>query len=291
MAFATLAFQNTALTLVMKFSYRSGAKPYSQVEAILLSEVCKLVISCLLVCIQGGLSELGNCVRDLRERPLVVVPSVLYVAQNNLIFIAVKNLSSSVYIVSSQGKIISSCFFTSLLLGKKFTKKQYYALLILIVGIINVQIGSNSPQDTFRASLLGVYCMLGVNISSGYAGALLERLFKCASLSIWQRNVQLSLSSVAALLLMSSCNFRGNSRSIGVFPKHDPVVLSIVILSSFGGLVTAFVMRYASAVLKCYAVSLSICLCTIVDAYQDVNLSWQTYLGIMFVFVSLLLYN
>ena len=51
--------------------------------------------------------------------------------------------------------------------------------------------------------------------------------------------------------------------SYGVFQGNDVVVLLIVALQAIGGLIVAAVMRYASNILKCFAVSLSICNCAI----------------------------
>ena len=286
-----LAFQNTALTLALKLSYRLGAVPYYQVEVILLSELIKLAVSLLIVYAHESRKELYMVVLDVYERPRVVIPSLLYVLQNNLIFLAVKHLSRSVYIVSSQGKTITSCLFSCILLKKEFTIKQYVALLLLIFGIIVVQLSHESGQfESGGSSLFGVCCILGANMTSGYAGVLLEGLFKTKSLSIWQRNIQLALCSIPLLLIQLATSKKSRSLTAPL-SGFDLVVWLVVLLSSLGGLITAFVMRYASAVLKCFAVSLSICMCSIMDSWQGIRLQVSTLFGIALVCASLFLYN
>ena len=49
----------------------------------------------------------------------------------------------------------------------------------------------------------------------------------------------------------------------GFFQGYDYVVAIVVILQATGGLVVALVMRHAGNILKCFAVSISMCNCAV----------------------------
>jgi len=71
-------------------------------------------------------------------------------------------------------------------------------------------------------------------------------------------------------------------------------VLLVIALQAAGGLVVAAVLRYAGNVLKCFAVSISICNCALaatVFANDGHNLSVTASLGIAVVIGSMFLYS
>lgn len=72
------------------------------------------------------------------------IPAFLYVLQNNLQYVAVSNLEPPVFICAYQMKILTTAFFSIVLLRKKITMWQWASLGMLAVGVAVVQIQSKS---------------------------------------------------------------------------------------------------------------------------------------------------
>ncbi|KIS66002.1 uncharacterized protein UMAG_06093 [Mycosarcoma maydis] len=72
------------------------------------------------------------------------IPAFLYVLQNNLQYIAVSNLEPPVFICAYQMKILTTAFFSIVLLRKKIGMWQWLSLGMLAIGVAIVQIQSKS---------------------------------------------------------------------------------------------------------------------------------------------------
>ena len=300
-ALLLLTSQNTALVLLTKFSYREQAVPYVVSTVIACSEVAKLVASCLLVAGFDGRIALEGAFREIPSSAFrLALPSVLYVVQNNLLFEGVRLLSPTVYTSCSQSKILTSAFFGVVLLKSRVTRKQIMALCTLVVGMILVQ-NEGSSGDDKGVSLRGLVAVFTASITSGFAGAYLEKMYKgvaddkAVQRSIWFRNAQLACFSVPIAIFTAYWRNGEGISSRGVFAGYDGVVLGIIALQAIGGLIVAAVMKYASNVLKCFAVSLSICNCTIATKYvfrvdDNVGLDFNQILGIALVIGSTFAY-
>lgn len=277
-ALVFLTLQNTALVLATKFSYRESATQYVVSSVITCSESLKLVLSCALVLSLEGKSAFAAALREMPTSAIrLSLPSILYVVQNNLLFEGVRLLSPTMYAACSQTKILTSAFFGIILLKTWLTRRQVFALFVLVVGMIFVQIGDTSftADEHVRSSapFYGFVVVLTASITSGFAGAYLEKIYKEFGIerdkqrSIWFRNTQLACFSVPFAALTMYWR-DGNRISVsGTFVGYDGVVIFIIALQAIGGLVVAAVMRYASNVLKCFAVSLSICNCALATTY------------------------
>lgn len=295
-AMCALTIQNAALTIFMKLSYRSGAQPYSGPVVVLCVECVKLISCFVISSMRVRVKDIQSIVTGVYHNPGLSVPSLMYVVQNNLLIVAASHLSQTSFIVASQGKIITSALFSYILLRKQFLKRQVVALCMLACGIVLVQLQTtNTGFDTSKSTnYVGLSAMLVANITSGYAGVFLEKLFKANKESVWDRNIQLCLFSIPISMLSIFMDRRGGDdgiKPLPLFSGFDSVLVSVVLLNAVGGLITAFVMRFASAVLKCFAVSLSICLCTIVAAFQGDMPASSVIFGILLVSASIFVYT
>ncbi len=202
LALIVLTIQNTALVLVTKFSYRESATPYVASTVIASAELVKLVLSSILLVASDGQNAATDALREVPSNaPRLAVPSVLYVIQNNLLFEGVRLLSPTAYVVCSQSKILTSAFWSVLLLRTRITRKQYVALLVLVCGMVMVQNDEGRGHDTStdgaqtRETLRGIVAVFTAACTSGFAGAYLEKLYTHATgatqRSVWFRNAQL----------------------------------------------------------------------------------------------------
>lgn len=297
LALTALVFQNSALVIVMKLSYSSHAEHYSSRVVILLSEALKLTVCVTVVLMHHGAVDSWKFVKDMDGQIFALaLPAVLYFVQNTLLFIAVKGLSPMVYVVASQNKVVTSAVFSVVMLGTKFSARQWWALVQLMFGMVLVQtcdVGyeTSIPAHSERAALPFLAVALAT-VTSGYAGVYMERLYKTSRLSIWERNVQLSIVSIPIALLPVIKELCGGHEPL--FTGLNSTVRLVIVLHSCGGLLTAAVMKYATALLKCFAIGCSICVCTLYSVYYsegEVKLNAVVGCGMLLVVVSITLFT
>ena len=297
-----LTIQNTTLVLVTKFSVRENATPYSVSAVVACAELVKLFLSYLLTLGFHGKRAFRDalCELPVKSRALVV-PSALYVVQNNLLFHGVKLLSPTLYMVCSQSKILTSAAWNVLLLGTRINLRQCVSLAILVTGMILVQHGEASRQkisasSNFGETLTGALLVFIAAVTSGFAGAYLEKMYTDGrqERSVWFRNAQLACFSFPVASMLVLWRDVDLVRGGDIFHGFDRIVLCVIILQAIGGLIVAAVLRYAGNVLKCFAISISICACVMASAFsQDEGrqISMVVLLGIGLVLYATFLYS
>lgn len=159
------------------------------------------------------------------------------------------------------------------LLGTLIDKRRTLALLILSYGMVLVQTPTNGTEaviDSEKTKMNGLLCIFLANLTSGFAGAFLEKIYKSkSSTSVWEKNMQLACFSVPFAFFAALTKDHETFRRNGFFSGYNAVVMAVVALQAAGGLIVAIVMRYSSTILKCFAVSLSICICAVVSAVSE----------------------
>ena len=306
LALTGLVAQNTALVILLKYSFRENAQQYAPSTLVLTSELMKL-ITCGMAVGRRSSETLTLVVRDSLSNSLLFVPSTLYVVQNNLLLFGAKRLSSLTFIVCTQTKILTTAAISRIMLRTKFSSRQIVALGCLTLGVVLVQLeedngkfrlaqasGSSGSED----HLLGISAVLLASLTSGAAGVTLEKVFKdssygrCTHHSVWTRNVQLSLISLPfAALGVILQGYERVSRN-RFFYGYDLIVWSIVLLQAAGGIIIAFVMKFASNMLKCIAIALSICVCALFSVVtQGTEVSFFLCFGVCTVNASIAIYS
>ena len=292
-----LVLQNTSLVILMKHSYRPTALTYSTAAVVALAEGLK-VITCF--CISSYTEGLHPTLYALRNTPTqlsLALPCILYVIQNNLLFVAIQNLPATLYVVCSQGKIISSALFSVFLLKTKMTQNRVIALFLLVCGMIFVQLPSRAAKAQAQGHMnleKGLAAVFVACFTSGFAGVYLEGMYKSSSdqSSVMTKNMQLSAFSFPISLLMAFIHNFDGYYSVGFFHGFDGIVVLVLILQALGGVIIGVVMRHASTLLKCFAVSISICLCAIISVSQGQEvLSLHLIAGILLVNSATFIYS
>lgn len=139
---------------------------------------------------------------------------------------------------------------------------------------------------------LGFSAALGACVLSGFAGIYFEKMLKTSDLSVWMRNIQLSLLSLPLSFAGSLITDGSDISNKGFFFGYDLFVYYLIILQAGGGLIVAVVVKYADNILKGFATSLAIvlsCLASIV--LFSFQLTLQFTMGTILVIVSVFLYG
>lgn len=88
----------------------------------------------------------------------LAIPACLYVLQNSLQYIALSNLDSATYQVTSQFKILPTAIFSVLLLKRSLSVRKWASLALLMVGVAIVQIPASDPaMAPFKATQAKFY--------------------------------------------------------------------------------------------------------------------------------------
>ncbi|KAI8970187.1 nucleotide-sugar transporter-domain-containing protein [Mycotypha africana] len=213
-----LVVQNSALILMMRYTRANVQqdKLYLASTAVVMSEVIKTV-TCLFVLYfspaapKRSLRRLCKLLnRELilkwRETAKLAFPAVLYLIQNNLQYVAASNLDAATFQVTYQLKILTTAFFSVVILKKNLTKLKWAALALLTVGIALVVlpesasaafiayiVGSSTSTDASaeetrkaveavttgnQSNLEGFIAVLAACLLSGLAGVYFEKILK-----------------------------------------------------------------------------------------------------------------
>lgn len=181
------------------------------------------------------------------------------------------------------------------MLRKKLFSTQWGSLFILVCGVALVQLSQGGETRVLTVAqnrALGFSAALGACFLSGFAGIYFEKMLKTSDLSVWVRNIQLSLLSLPLSLLGSLINDGGAISEKGFFFGYDMFVYFLILLQAGGGLIVAVVVKYADNILKGFATSLAIvlsCLASII--LFSFQLTLQFSLGTILVISSVFLYG
>lgn len=305
-----IVFQNCSLILVTSYS-RHLEPAYLPSVAVFLAEVLKLAASLVLLALEspGGLAEaLRRSVALLRETPLetaqFAVPALAYTLQNNLWYYALTNLDPVTAAVTSQLKVITTAVASVVMLGRKLSRWQWCALVLLMSGMVVMQLKNTSLNEPTKAAqplemrrapqstTSGAVAMLGSTMLSAYAGVYIERLFKTVKKTLWLQSVQLSIFSlpVSAGCMLAFDHQAARERTLLV--GFRPVVWLAIALSALGGIAVSMALKYADNIQKTFAVGISIVLnCALSAAFLGVAMHGRTVAGVAMVVGSTIWFN
>ncbi|XP_050296549.1 UDP-N-acetylglucosamine transporter [Anthonomus grandis grandis] len=299
----TLTLQNAIVGLSMRYSRTRDGDMFISSTAVLMSEVVKLITCLALVYLEAKsvVGLLDTLYKQIIQQPIdtlkVCVPSFVYLVQNNLLYVSSSHLDAATYQVTYQLKILTTALFSVFILKRSLLKTQWLSLLTLIIGVVLVQLAQGHEQAISKNAeeqnrLIGFMAALTACALSGFAGVYFEKILKGSDVTVWMRNVQLSLCSIP-LGLVSCYAYDGSSISEkGFFFGYDKFVNYLVVLNACGGLIVAVVVKYADNILKGFATSLAIIFSCLGSIYLfDFQLSGQFVFGAAFVIFSIFLYG
>jgi UDP-sugar transporter A1/2/3 len=308
-----LCVQNSAHVLLLRYSRGILREDFAPSVAVVAAELLKLLVCTAVLWRQqrspgGAVGIEGSFVALVRSAAPLSLPAAVFFAQNVLGLLATQHLDAGVFSVLSQWKILSAAIFTVLLLHRPLSPRKWRALLLLVVGVVLITLPHNASllcptvapasaaepaaQGANRSFLLGAAATLTMATLSGFGGVALERLLKGSlAASLWARNFQLSLFSIAFGLLELALFSSGTLRTQGVLHGFSLVSGAAVLTSAFGGLLVAAVLRYADNILKGYATACAIVVTSLASRLLfGAELSTLFTLGAAVVIISLFNY-
>jgi len=268
-----LVAQNTGLVTVTRYSKAVLKEEYIASSVVMLMEVTKLIFAATCVHLKKEDSFLNNkdwttvgkLIWLIKNSLVMSVPALCYFFNNVLAYTALENLSSSVYGVLQQAKILSSALFSVLLLRKKLSTSKWRALLLLFFGASLVEHHTFQEHDSndLGNPVKGTIAMLTMISTSGFAGVYYEKMLKGVNkspedhLSVWDRNVQLAFWSIgfATIGLFKDID-QVNQK--GLFYGWSLVTIFQCFLMTSGGLLSAVIIKYCDVIIKGMATTIAL---------------------------------
>lgn len=258
--YASLAFlvvQDTTLVLCMRLSRSRPGPMYVASTAVCCAELLKLAICFAAVYVEHGrefLAALRTQVFRPREMARLSLPAVLYVVQNNLLYVALSNLRATPYKVTYNLKLLTAAFFSAAFLKEKIGRRRWLSLVALFLGVVVVQAGKHEASKTAPAgnAALGFFAVAAAATTSGFAGVYQQKILQGTKTSVWCRNIQMGLPSVV-VAVVSTLKDSAPIAERGFFGGYSNLVWFVVVLQAVGGLNVSFILKYAGSILKGFA--------------------------------------
>lgn len=196
-------------------------------------------------------------------------------------------------------KILTTALFSVVMLKRKLLLTQWAALVLLVAGVAMAQLSDSSETPKYsntkipvQNKLLGFTSVFVACILSGFAAVFVEMILKSSEISIWMRNVQLSLLSLPFSLMTCFISDRNEIVHLGWFYGYDWYVAYLIVLQAAGGMIICLIITYADNILKGFATSLAIIISGLASVFLF-NLKITTLLttGAVLVISSIFLYS
>ena len=328
-------FQQATLVLIIRYSKTlEVSTPYITSVVVWSAELFKMVLSLILEHLTSrpsnsatngasansanalSLSPFGTLRRLFslnRESIKLVVPAILYLIQNNLLFYALSNLSVPTYQVTNQGKLLTTAIISRIMLKKRIFPMQYLAIALLGLGVAFVHLSEYQESQKMTADeaqkekqmnqWLGLMAVLISCCTSGFAGVYFELLLKTDKgtndnvvqahpQSVHTRNFQLAFYSIAFCTFHIITNDLPKLKADGPFQGFNGLVLVIIVMQGMTGFVVSMMLKYADAILKGFSTSIAIVLATVVSLFVfDSNVNEMFWVGALMVGSAVKMYS
>ena len=237
---------------------------------------------------------------NIFDRPIdalkIIIPSLLYLVQNSLLYVALSNLSAPLFQVTYQAKLLTTAVVSVIMLNRRYSMKQWTCLTLLGVGVAIVVLGESANKgkksvvaesveqksdagegDAARRLaeaveeggqnlFVGLVSVTIACLSSALAGVYFEKVLKKptaeagaarAPVSLWMRNIQMAFFSVC-IGFIQYMGLKGPDAQKSFMRGFTSWVYVLVCLQAGGGLLVAAVIKYADNVLKGMATGVSV---------------------------------
>jgi len=288
-----MVVQNSSVVLLGRYTRSSSGKSEMYVvnHLILTTEFMKLVFSAIL---EYSVTK-GQLIKSIKENiidvPLdflrILVPSLLYLVQNTLLYVALSNLSAPLFQVTYQTKVLTTALVSVVMLNRRYSLQQWVCLFFLGIGVAVVLLGeshanqsseeteeadadaeekeeSDKPEQSLSIGLVSVFIAC---LSSALAGVYFEKVLKKSTknefgkerppVSVWMRNFQLAFFSVV-IAIGQYTTLSGDEAEKPFLFGFNSTVWVLCLLQAGGGLLVAAVIKYADNVLKGLATGVSV---------------------------------
>eukprot|EP00978_Attheya_sp_CCMP212_P039392 scaffold204301_cov55-Attheya_sp.AAC.2 len=146
--------QNSMTVLVGRYTRSSAPKEdlYVVNHLLIVTELTKLVLAAALEYRMTNGKLWKSIQENVLDRPLdclkIAIPSLLYLVQNTLLYVALSNLSAPLFQVTYQSKLLTTAIVSVLMLHRRYSLQQWLCLTLLGVGVAIVVLGESKQEPS-----------------------------------------------------------------------------------------------------------------------------------------------
>jgi drug/metabolite transporter (DMT)-like permease len=287
-----LVFINVAGGMASRFAQEDDRTYSFQSETmVLLAELIKIGICLFFLARSGeGLTEnvtLGGFFK-------FGVPGAIYFVCNNLLIYSMRVVEPGQFNLLLQTRILYTVGLMYVFLGRRFTRIQMIAAVMLFTGSIVTNSENHCDEEKQEQASAGLVLSQVYAVLSASAGVYSEALLKfdgsskldAAKSSIHKQNLQLYIWGV----LFNGIVMFSKSPEV-VFGGIGPAALSVSLTMAFTGLIVSAVLKYLDNIIKISATSMSSGVMVVLSMYIfDAPLSVHVLLGFLIISCNAWLY-
>mmetsp|Transcript_2107 Transcript_2107/g.6075 ORF Transcript_2107/g.6075 Transcript_2107/m.6075 type:complete len:390 (-) Transcript_2107:23-1192(-) len=264
---------------------------------IIMQECVKFVIAIFMLSSSGQLKPALEGWTVSSWLTIAFLPAALYVVQNLSALMAYQNLHPVTFNVLNQTKTLSAALCCWLIIGRKQSKAQIFALFLLLLSALVIEkivrldalLGGNGGGDATSAAsesltameprhfTHGVVPILVASGISGLAGAITQKNLQsatgCGKLG-GKNAVLFSAELCVASLIMLGGSLAVNSdgkciQEKGFFADWTPFTFIPILTNALGGIFVGLVTKYAGSVRKGFALIFGLMVSGLIQAVTE----------------------
>jgi UDP-sugar transporter A1/2/3 len=133
------------------------------------------------------------------------LPALIFVIQNNLYYFSLQRIDATLFSMTYQLRILTTALLMMIILDRRFSYLQWFALILTLIGAVTVQLGghlssdhkpSNAVNSGVSEQVAGLSAVLVMCMTNAFGGVYLEGVMKKSEDSVFLQNIRLSLISL-----------------------------------------------------------------------------------------------
>jgi UDP-sugar transporter A1/2/3 len=227
---------------------------FSGLSAVILSEFIKFPLIAFAIGSTSGWASVGPTFRQsLVDKPYITaIISLLYSAQNAMYFPALSNLSAASYQILSQSRVIFTAGLMFVWLKTALGVRRVFALLLLIVGSVLVQLSESASAGGGNA-LYGAGLTVLSALLAAIANVWNEKILKSEGENMWVRSLQITFWCSLWLAIFELPKSVMGGSAILNLSGFTTQVWIVVGLKALNGILVPLAFKYADNILYQYA--------------------------------------
>jgi len=269
---------------------------------LLSSNFSKILISLFILMFGSTRDEVADIVRawSLRDSILKAgIPAIMFSMQGWLLQVGQTHIDSLSFNLLNQTKTLSAALMCYLLLGRRQSRIQCFALVLLFVSALLLgtkgcssfkkhSVRDGSASDGF---VFGVLPVVVAALSSGLTAAMTQRTLKgSAGRNSWLYSMELSMWGSACLIAGVCISDKRGRLLQGPYQGWSAMSVVPVLTQAVGGILVGLVTKYSDSVKKGFALVSGIVLTTLAQGVlEDAPLtSWHLIAAVLVAISTLL---
>jgi solute carrier family 35 (UDP-sugar transporter), member A1/2/3 len=259
----------------------------SKTSLVLAGECTKAILS-ICACAFMMSAQEWNSISFKSSIQVALIPACLYSLQNWLVQLAYQHLDSLTFNMLNQSKILFSALCIYWICKRKQSKMQVFALCLLCVAGVVINLESRSSANQRNSFYLGILPVLGASFLSGLCAAVTEIALRNKARNPFFFTLELSVYSSAVLCLSF---FSGPEQQNGMFYGWKLYTLIPILTQSAGGIVVGLITKYIGSEMKGFALIFGLLMTALFQSYYgNEPLKWVHYFALSIVTLSMYLH-